>query len=275
MPAPTERASFARRWAELWAHDYQRMVTECYHDDVELFHAGWGDRGHVQGAEALLATEDRLKRLIPDHRNPILRVVDGGDWTVVESCITGTTPGDPTTMACPSVVWWQFADDGRIRHETAYWWWSRRRPDDGTVQGVVPHGDGRPRSQEDGERLAARMAELWTDDPERMVTELYAPDCRFEQMGMGPRGVLEGHDALRAAERRLLELLPRPQRRMTIQRVAVDVDVVAVAFDIEGSWHGTEPVRHAPGTVVLTLVDDRIVSDRAYWQLDRSWVVGG
>ncbi len=271
MTGPDDRLAFAQRWCELWERDYARMVRECYHDEVELVHAGWGELGRLHGAEALLATEHRLKQLIPDHRNTVLRVVDGHEWTVVESLITGTSPDDPQRMACPAVVWWRFAEDGRISHETAYWEWSRRRPDDGTVQGALPDGAGGPRSTRSAATLAERLAELWTHDPERMVSELYAPDCRFEQLGAGPDGVLEGHDALLEAERALLEVLPRPHRRMTIEHVAVDGAVIAVAFTIEGAVRGTTPLEPSPGTVVLTLdEDDRIRSDRAYWRLRRT-----
>lgn len=271
MTRPTDTAAFAHRWCELWEHDYPQMVRECYHDEVELVHAGWGERGHLHGADALLATEHRLKELIPDHRNTVLRVVNGHDWMVVESLITGTSPGDPERMACPAVVWWRFAEDGRIAHETAYWEWSRRRPDDGTVQGALPDGAGGARSPQFAAALAARLGELWTHDPERMVTELYAADCRFEQLGSGTQGVLEGREALLEAERELLEVLPRPERRMTIERADVDGDVIAVAFTIEGLVKGSTPLQPSPGTVVLTLdEDDRIRSDRAYWRLRRA-----
>lgn len=271
MTQPTDPEAFAGRWAELWADDYPTMVRECYHDELFLEHAGWGEPGQLRGAAELLATEDRLKQLIPDHHNDILRVISGEDWTVVESTITGTSAHDKERMACPSVVWWRFADDGRIRHEVAYWEWSKRRPDDGSVQGELRPGDGRARTTQHGWDLATRMAELWTHDPERMVTELYAENCRFEQLGVGPAGVIEPRSALLTAERELLDLLPRPSRRMTVRDVAVKGDTVAVAFEIEGAWRGHPPVRRGPGTVVLTLgSDDRIVSDRAYWHFDRA-----
>ena len=50
--------------------------------------------------------------------------------------------------------------------------------------------------------LVARWAELFNTDVERMITELYAPDCSFS-------GVQLGHEKLRKFELRVLAAAPR------------------------------------------------------------------
>ncbi len=263
--------AFAERWSRLWGESYARMVEECYAPNVELVHAGWGEDGVIRGRDGLLATEERLKRLIPDHENPLVRVVDGDDKVVIESLITGTSPGDASRMACPAVVWWRLDENGLVAHETAYWEWSKRRPDDSTVQGTLRRGDGRRRDHRWYRQFADQLAHLWTTDPLAMVEQLYAADCVLERLGDGPEGIVTGREALAVAERRLLELLPMPQRRMQIREVSAADDVLAIAFTIEGSWRGTGPRRAGPGTLLLTLDDqDRITSDRTYWHWSRA-----
>lgn len=258
----------AVRWAELWAQDYRRMVEEIYAPHIVLEHAG---HGVLHGRDQLLATEGRLLEMIPDHANELLRVIDGDEAVVIESVITGTTPGDPGRQACPACVWWWFDDDGRVRYERAYWEWAKRRPVDEAVAGTLRDPGARDRSADWGRRQAHRMAQLWTTDPVEMVDELYAEDCVAERLGEGPEAVLRGAEALREAERALLDLLPRPHRQLQVRQVSAADGLVAVAVEIEGRWKGTGPRRRGPGALVLTFnADGRVVSDRIYWHWDRA-----
>ncbi|MFQ5516238.1 MAG: nuclear transport factor 2 family protein, partial [Acidimicrobiia bacterium] len=137
----------AERWSRLWEEDPARMVEEVYASNVVVSHAGRGDRGKVHGRRELHRAERELHELIPDHRNEIIRVVDGGDGTaVVESLITGTGPGDDGLQSCPACVWWRLDGEARVTEEIALYEWGKRRPHDGTAGGTVVSGDGRSRS---------------------------------------------------------------------------------------------------------------------------------
>lgn len=261
-----DAATLARRWAELWGVDPPAMAEEVYAPDVVIDHAGHGPRSRVEGRAALLEAERVLLEWIPDHANRIVRVVQEGDRAVVECVLSGTSAGDPARQACPACVWWDLDGDGRVAHEVAYWEWPKRRPDDDTAAGTLVAGPGRHRSASWYRERAARLAELWTADPLAMVDELYAEDCVMERLGEGPEGIVVGRAALAEAETALLDLLPRPQRRMDVLDVVAAGDVAAVAFTIEGAWGGRGGTRRGPGTLLLTFDgDDRIASDRVYW----------
>lgn len=261
----------ARRWAELWGADFGAMVHEIYSPDVAVEHAGHGPRSRVRGRDELMTAERSLLEMIPDHRNEVVRVLDGGDGrAVVESLITGTGAGDDRLQACPALVWWWFDERGKVTREVAYWEWRKRRPLDAAARGTVVGHDRAPAlTLARGRRLATRLAALWTADPVAMAETMYAADAVVERLGEGEDAVLEGRETLVTAEAELLELLPVGSRRMDVHDVLVDGRAVAIAFTIGGSWRGTAPYRSGPGSLVLTLNDhDLIVSDRIYWHWD-------
>lgn len=266
-------AAIAARWSELWATDYTAMVRKIYTPDIIVEHAG---HRTVVGRDALLAAEVELEAAIGDHRTTIGRVLDDPPTVVIEAVITGTSPRDVGPQACPACVWFALDGNGQVAHEVAFYEWSKRRPDDGSAGGSLMSGDGATRSAERYATVATRMAELWSSDPVRMVDELYADDTIVERLGEGTEAIMYGKVSLREAERELLTLLPVPDRRLTVEEVAGEADVVAIRFTIEGRWRGSGPLRRGPGAIVLTLDgDDRIVSDRIYWHWDRAVPVDG
>jgi ketosteroid isomerase-like protein len=269
MSSAVDLSELAQRWALLWAEDHARMVEEIYAPDVVVEQPDHGHR--VSGRAALHAVEGQLRAAIPDHRNLIVRVLGGDTAAVVESVITGTGKGDTGPQACPACVWWRLDEHGQVVHEVAYWEWTKRRPDDGTAAGTLRTGDGRERPFDWYRSYADRLAELWSTDPVRMVDECYAQDCVMERLGEGSDGVVHGAAELRTREQELLDLLPRPDRRMRVSDVTAERDVLAIAFTIEGRWRGQGPLRRGPGTLLLTLdEDDRVLSDRIYWHWSRA-----
>ena len=101
--------------------------------------------------------------------------------------------------------------------------------------------------------LVGRWAEWFNTDIERLITELYAPDCTFT-------GVPLSHDKLRRFEQRVLAAAPR--RTARIERTHAVDDVVTV----EGTL--LDPDRGAdwalPFCAVLTFRDGKVVSDNTY-----------
>ncbi len=255
------------RWALLWEKHPARMVEEVYSLDAMVQHAGRGEKGRILGRQALHEAERELEAMIPDHRNEIIRVLAGdGETAVIESLIVGTGAGDDGLQSCPACVWWRLDEQGQVAEETAYYEWSKRRPHTDKVRGTIVAGDGRDRSSSWYSNMSQRLASLWSVDPAGMVNQLYAEDAVVERLGEGPEAVVRGRDSLLLAELDLLELLPRPQRRMEVVEFTSDRNVMAVRFTIGGSWRGSGPARVGPGSLVLTFdAADRIISDRIYW----------
>jgi hypothetical protein len=266
----TAAVALAAQWTTLWHDDLDAMVRDIYAPNVIVEHAGHGPRSRVVGRDELMVAEQQLLALIPDHRNEVVRVLDGGDGrAVVESVVTGSSPGDTVPQACPTIVWWWLDENDQVAREVAYWEWRKRVPAHESVAGTVVPGAGPALTLDEGRAVARKLAELWSDDPVAMATTMYAAETVAERLGEGATAVLRGRDVLAAAEADLLLLLPSPQRRMKVHDVLVDGRAIAIAFTIEASWRGTGPHRRGPGALVLTLdADGLIASDRIYWHWD-------
>lgn len=86
-----------------------------------------------------------------------------------------------------------------------------------------------------------RWEETYNADVEKMVDEVYAPDCEVVDM---LRGVtLRGREELRAFERRMLELAP--QRRLRVRKAVASGDTVALECE------GIFPAATFPACVFL------------------------
>src|ERR1700760_4565248 len=72
--------------------------------------------------------------------------------------------------------------------------------------------------------LADRWAKFYNEDCDRMVFEVYAPDCKAYPMGMDL--VAEGQDKLKTIEDGMAEIAPK--RRIDIVRKHVSGDDVVV-----------------------------------------------
>jgi hypothetical protein len=292
MPAPH---AVAARWADLWSTDRAALVADVYDNDavrVDLTRrlAGPTDAAGLHGREALLSDEERLYRLVPDHRvEPLRLLVDGATRCVVEGLVTGTSSGAITRMAAPALWWWELDGEGRIRREWRWFDWDRRRLDDGRVGGVVP--DHQPpgtemRSQGWYRTLADRLAETWSWDPELMVRSMFAEDCVVGPVD-DPERRARGQEELEAVEAARAERLPRRRRRFDVLDVLGDGRAFAIRYSVApGRAGGSAPATtmsarpdtsaavtadgQAEGTpdeavMVATLdVADRITSARLY-----------
>jgi hypothetical protein len=101
--------------------------------------------------------------------------------------------------------------------------------------------------------LVERWADAFNNDIERLIAELYAPDCTFS-------GVQLSHSKLLRFEQRVLAAAPR--RTARIERTHAAGDVVTV----EGTL--LDPDRGAdwalPFCAVLTWRDGKVISDNTY-----------
>ena len=89
-------------------------------------------------------------------------------------------------------------------------------------------------TEQERRNLAAvqRWEDTYNHDVEKMVDEVYAPDCEVVDV---LRGVtLRGREALRAFERRMVELAP--QRRLRVLKAVASGDTVAL--ECEGIFPG-------------------------------------
>jgi hypothetical protein len=106
--------------------------------------------------------------------------------------------------------------------------------------------------------LAEQWAEAFNNDVEKLITELYAPDCLFS-------GVEFGHDRMLRFERRVLAAAPK--RSMRIENTHAVGDVVTVEAVLLDPDRGAD--WKLPFCAVLTWRDGKVVSDNTYAELSR------
>lgn len=111
-----------------------------------------------------------------------------------------------------------------------------------------------------GKNLA--LADQWVQDfntnVDRLITELYAPDCLFS-------GVEYGHERLLRFERRVLAAAPN--RSIRLDKKHAVGDVVTVEGVLLDPDRGAE--WKLPFCAVLTWRDGKVVSDNTYAELSR------
>ena len=105
--------------------------------------------------------------------------------------------------------------------------------------------------------LVGKWAATWNDEVDRMVDEVYAPDCVVESSG----NVRHGREELRAAEYRILDAAPN--RRMVVKRTIASGDTVAVEMDLFGLGASPE-LSKTRACVVLRFRDGMVYSDHSY-----------
>jgi hypothetical protein len=106
--------------------------------------------------------------------------------------------------------------------------------------------------------LVERWAETFNTDVDQLITELYAPDCRF-------LGVELGHDRLRRFEQRVLAAAPR--RTMRVEATHAVGDVTAVEGVLLDPDRGADWA--LPFCAVLTWRDSKVVNDNTYTDMSR------
>ena len=106
--------------------------------------------------------------------------------------------------------------------------------------------------------LADRWAQAFNTDVEQLITELYAPDCRFS-------GVELGHERLLRFERRVLAAAPH--RAIRIEQTHAVGDVVTVEGVLLDPDQGAD--WKLPFCAVLTWRGGKVVSDNTYADMSR------
>jgi ketosteroid isomerase-like protein len=106
--------------------------------------------------------------------------------------------------------------------------------------------------------LAEQWAQAFNSDVEKLISELYAPECRFT-------GVVLGHERLLRFERRVLAAAPNRSMRVETTHAVGDVVVVeGVLLDPDkgADWK-------LPFCAVLTWRDGKVVNDNTYADMSR------
>jgi hypothetical protein len=106
--------------------------------------------------------------------------------------------------------------------------------------------------------LVDQWAETFNGDIEKMVTDLYAPDCRFSGVQLGPEKLLR-------FERRVLAAAPK--RAIRIAETHAVGDVVTVEGVLVDPDQGAE--WELPFCAVLTWRGGKVVSDNTYADMSR------
>jgi hypothetical protein len=106
--------------------------------------------------------------------------------------------------------------------------------------------------------LVAQWADAFNDDLERLITELYAPDCLVN-------GFVFGQDRFRKFEQRVLAAAPK--RTVRVDRTHAVGDVVAVEGVLLDPDQGAD--WQLPFCAVLTWRDGKVVSDNTYADMSR------
>lgn len=106
--------------------------------------------------------------------------------------------------------------------------------------------------------LAQRWAELFNDDVEAMISELYSPTCHFSGMTMS-------HEKLAKFEKRVLAAAPR--RNIRVDNVHGTGDVTVVEGTLLDPDKGDD--WELGFCAVLTVEDGTIVSDNTYTDFSR------
>jgi ketosteroid isomerase-like protein len=106
--------------------------------------------------------------------------------------------------------------------------------------------------------LVDRWAELFNTDVERLIGELYAPDCTFTGVPLGP-------DRLLRLEQRVLAAAPR--RTLRVEDTHAVGDVVAVEGVLLDPDRGDD--WKLPFCAVLTWRDGKVVRDNTYADMSR------
>jgi hypothetical protein len=106
--------------------------------------------------------------------------------------------------------------------------------------------------------LVERWAHLFNTDVDRLITDVYAPDCLVG-------GVALGHERLRRFEQRVLAAAPR--RSIRVERTHAVGDVVTVEAVLLDPDRGTDWA--LPFCAVLTWRDGKVVSDNTYADMSR------
>jgi SnoaL-like domain len=106
--------------------------------------------------------------------------------------------------------------------------------------------------------LVEQWVETFNSDVERMITELYAPDCLFSGVEFGP-------DRLRRFENRVLAAAPH--RSIRVEQTHAVGDVVTVEGVLLDPDRGADWA--LPFCAVLTWRDDKVVRDNTYTDMSR------
>lgn len=103
-----------------------------------------------------------------------------------------------------------------------------------------------------------RWAQLFNDDVEAMVRELYSPECVVN-------GAPLGHEKLLRFERKVLDAAPK--RAIRVERTHTTDDVAVVEGTLLDPDQGDDWA--LPFCAVLTISDGRIVADNTYADYSR------
>ena len=109
----------AHRYVELYNHDIERFVPECYTPDCQVHVMG---RAVIEGAQSLLEVERTVLRAAPRRQMRLAHVHVMADTVIVEVTLLNPDAGADWALPFAAVLTMR---DGRIAIDRSYAEWAR------------------------------------------------------------------------------------------------------------------------------------------------------
>ncbi len=260
-PQESRNLAVAERYIDLYNHDIERFVPECYTPDVRVYAMG---AGIIDGPSDFLNVERTVLRAAPERKMRLDQVHLTEDSATLEITVLDPAAGPDWQLPFVAVL---NIRDGLIAVDRSYADWARwpglgeliaaggRTP---VPPPVVPQVRGATDPQRRHNlTVAQRYGELYNTDPERFVRECYHEDYRVGAMGLG---WYDGIDKFIAVEKAVVRAAPK--RRMRIDFMHATASAVVVEAQVVDAARGVD--WGLPFCAVLDIRGDKIAVDRTY-----------
>ena len=256
-----QNLSAALRYLELYNHDIERFVPECYVPDYQVHAMG---AGVIRGYARFLEIERAVLKVAPKRRMRLDHFHVAGDAVVLEIALLNPDAGATWELLFVAVL---VMRDGKIAIDRSYADWPRWPGlGDMSAAGPVPRRvaaspppaqDGMSSRTRANLAVAERYVELYNTDPERFVCECYHTDYRVGAMGLG---WYDGIDKFVGIEKSVLKAAPA--RRMRVDCMHATETAVVVEAVVTDDARGAD--WELPFIAALEIRGDKIAVDRTY-----------
>jgi hypothetical protein len=263
--------SLAAAWAGLWAGG--ALPGDLYREDVLFWPVELAPTASGVGPAAVQEYVGRVLATVAEPAVDVYRAFGSAREVVVEAILSGVDAADGGVRKGTGVcAIFDLDREGRISREQLHLQWRGRREDDGQLRPRIPEQDGIDRGSAFWLDFAHRQLDPWGSpdaDPDGMVDAVYDEDDYVLDSMIGKQPVrLLGREALRAAERQLLEHLPI--RETYVARIVHGGNAAAVWHPVLARTSTTSAASAFSSLMVLTVNDrGRCISEHTY--LPAAW----
>jgi hypothetical protein len=260
----------AQAWSEVWSDG--RDAASLYREDAICW---WVERSPLDygfGPEAVSTAIGAFRAEVDDVELDVYRVFGSGNEMVLEAILTGVDRADGERRGTGVCAVIDLAGDGTVMREQLHLQWRGRRPVESDMRPYTPAQDGVDRGAEFWRDLTDRQLRPWGSpgaDPDGMVDAVYAKDGYIlDGMIAKQPSRLDGREALRVAEHRLLVQLPI--RETYVARLVHGGNAAYVWHPVIARTSPTAPPRAFSSLMVLTVnAEGRVISEHTY--LPAAW----